>query len=61
MSYNCCHEDRCDTDTCMELPGGKTCGDCIHIERCCVMFGHVPEDTNCDFFPRRFVPKKSTS
>lgn len=38
----------------MELPQGKTCGDCVHCHRCCAMFGHTPEDTTCDWSPSRF-------
>lgn len=40
----------------MQLPDGKTCGDCAHVRRCVAIFGHKPEDTYCDFFPRRFLP-----
>jgi hypothetical protein len=39
----------------MELPAGLTCGHCVHVRRCCTMFGHTPTDTYCDWFPRRFV------
>ena len=39
----------------MELPEGMTCGHCIHIRRCMLIFGHKPEDTACDWFPRKFV------
>lgn len=51
---------RCNSETCMKLPGGKTCGDCVHIQRCEAFGfagkGDVParEETSCDFFPRRF-------
>ncbi len=44
----------CTEDTCMQLPEGKTCGDCAHIGRCVAMFGMKPSDTSCSFFPRRF-------
>lgn len=54
MGQGCCVDRSCTPETCMELPAGKTCGDCIHHERCCVMYGHVPDDNYCDFFPRRF-------
>lgn len=40
----------------MALPKGLTCGDCVHIARCQSIFGHVPEDTYCDWFPRKFRP-----
>jgi hypothetical protein len=43
-----------DYDAAMRLPPGKTCGDCVHIRRCVGMFGHVPADTSCDFFPSRY-------
>ncbi|MGK4342562.1 hypothetical protein ACSMFT_15425 [Ectopseudomonas oleovorans] len=41
----------------MELPAEKTCGDCVHERRCCLIFGHTPTDTYCDWFPRRFREK----
>jgi len=58
MKYGCCVDGSCASDTCMGLPDGKTCGDCIHIARCEAIFGHVPEDTYCDFFPRRFKERE---
>jgi hypothetical protein len=39
----------------MRLPEGKTCGDCVHCSRCCAIFGHVPEDTSCDWWPSRYI------
>jgi hypothetical protein len=50
----CCVDKACTPETCMNLPEGKTCGDCVHAHRCCAIFGHKPEDTTCDWFPRRF-------
>lgn len=38
----------------MNLPEGKTCGDCVHARRCTIMFGHIPEDEACDWAPSRF-------
>lgn len=38
----------------MDLPEGKTCGDCVHVHRCTSMFGHIPEDMACDWSPSRF-------
>jgi hypothetical protein len=38
----------------MELPPGKTCADCLHCPRCCAIYGHIPADEVCDFFPSRF-------
>lgn len=52
--HGCCVDKACTELTCMELPEGKSCGDCVHERRCCLMFGHVPTDTYCDWFPRRF-------
>lgn len=40
----------------MGLPEGKTCNDCVHCRRCCLMFGHIPEDEVCDFYPSRYRP-----
>lgn len=38
----------------MRLPVGTTCGNCIHIRRCTLMFGHTDADTYCDWSPSRF-------
>jgi hypothetical protein len=40
----------------MDLPEGKTCGDCVHGRRCTAMFGHIPADESCDWSPSRFRP-----
>lgn len=56
----CCVDKKCTPETCMDLPSGKTCGDCYHCDRCCLIFGHKPEDTSCDWFPRRFHPRPAT-
>lgn len=44
----------CDDETCMNLPAGQACASCVHVERCVALFGVKPENTMCDFFPRRF-------
>lgn len=54
VKHGCCVDKACTDATCMELPEGKTCGHCVHEYRCCLMFGHTPTDTYCDWFPRRF-------
>lgn len=41
----------------LNLPEGKTCGDCHHIARCQAIFGHIPEDQTCDFFPIRYLER----
>lgn len=41
----------------MDLPEGKTCGDCIHFKRCNEMFGHIAADESCDWAPSRFYPR----
>lgn len=51
----CCVDNACTSETCMNLPESKTCGDCAYEHRCRAMFGHTPTDTVCDWFPRRFV------
>ncbi len=38
----------------MNLPEGMTCGDCVHCNRCTMMFGHIPADEVCDWSPSRF-------
>lgn len=41
----------------MRLPPGRTCGNCRHIRRCKMMFGHTETDTYCDWSPSRFALK----
>ena len=44
-------------DPSMQLPPGKTCADCAHVERC-ITFGFSKRSaTNCDFAPSRFVER----
>jgi hypothetical protein len=38
----------------MDLPEGKTCGDCAHCRSCTAMFGHIPADESCDWSPSRY-------
>ena len=38
----------------MRLPVNVTCGDCTHIRRCTLMFGHTATDTYCGWSPSRF-------
>ena len=38
----------------MNLPEGKTCGDCVHIQRCNAIYGHMASDERCDWYPSRF-------
>lgn len=46
---------------CMLLPAGKTCADCIFVERCTMFFGAKPENTSCDFEPIRFREKEAST
>jgi hypothetical protein len=39
----------------MALADGVTCADCVHVERCCSIFGQLPEDQSCQFYPVRFL------
>jgi len=53
---------RSKTDLDMNLPEGKTCGDCFHFNRCNAIFGHIAGDEICDWAPGRFIlPKQSTT
>jgi hypothetical protein len=56
-NHGCCADKACTEKTCMQLPQGKKCGDCVHAYRCSMMFGHGNMDTYCDWFPRRFHEK----
>jgi len=53
-NHGCCADKACDSNTCMELPQGKTCGDCFAFRHCAAFYGRKATDTYCDFFPRRF-------
>lgn len=46
-AHNCRHQ-------CRDLPAGKTCADCIHVECCTTFFGAEPENTSCGWEPVRF-------
>ena len=48
--------DRHGADHGMNLPDGKTCGDCDHIEFCRALFKQQIDDEKCDFSPSRFRP-----
>jgi hypothetical protein len=52
--HGCCADKACNDKTCMELPAGKTCGDCGHFRHCEAFYAHKATDTYCDFYPRRF-------
>ena len=38
----------------MDLPAGKTCGDCFAFRHCEAIYGRIAADETCDFFPVRF-------
>ncbi|SSW66651.1 hypothetical protein AVE30378_02190 [Achromobacter veterisilvae] len=38
----------------MNLPEGKTCGDCVHFRRCNGIYGLIAADEVCDWTPSRF-------
>jgi hypothetical protein len=41
----------------MQLPAGRTCGDCASFNTCKVLFGRAPSNTRCDWAPSRFMIK----
>jgi hypothetical protein len=43
----------------MLLDDGLTCNDCVHVKRCCSLFGQTPyvNEGKCQFYPNRFYPK----
>lgn len=44
-----------DYDAEMKLPEGKTCADCVHGQRCDMLFGALRRRfTKCDFWPSRY-------
>jgi hypothetical protein len=58
--HGCCADGACSAETCMELPAGKACGDCVHVRRCTLIFGMRAEDTSCHIYPRRFRESEVT-
>ena len=52
--HGCCADKACNSENCMGLSAGKTCGDCLHFKHCEAFYAHTASDTYCDFFPRRF-------
>lgn len=53
-THGCCADKACNAQTCMELPQGKTCGDCVNFRHCQAFYAHQADDTYCDFYPRRY-------
>jgi hypothetical protein len=47
----------CSDATCMNLPDGKTCADCIHVTTCVRNFGHHAHWVHCQWYPRRFLER----
>lgn len=45
----------------MSLPPGKTCNDCGYFKRCCAFLGDVSGNTECDWFPVRFMQAKEAA
>ena len=52
---NCEHLRNCKRQ-CMDLPEGKTCGDCCYIAHCQLFYGVKVDSRRCDFEPIRFRP-----
>lgn len=45
----------------MDLPRGRTCADCFHINRCTLLgYTSSPHNTWCDFLPVRFHEMRPT-
>jgi hypothetical protein len=52
--HGCCADKACAPDTCRELPAGTTCRDCSWFARCSGLLNRTGDETECDWFPRRF-------
>lgn len=39
----------------MNLPEGKYCKDCYHLQRCKGIYGRIGMDEICDWHPSKFV------
>lgn len=57
----CCTDKACTSSTCMNLPEGQSCGGCAHFKRCVALFQCAPDNTTCDWFPRRFRVSLATT
>ena len=44
----------------MDLPPGKTCGDCQHMGRCEWLIQQKPQATECDWSPSRFLERRDS-
>ncbi len=53
MKHGCCTDKACTPASCMELPVGTTCGDCVHVGYCKGLGVTDADRTSCDWFPRR--------
>jgi hypothetical protein len=45
---------------CMDIPDGLYCADCVHVDRCVLMFGATPDSRKCVFEPIRFAQEWGT-
>ena len=61
--YGCCADKSCTPATCMRLPDGMTCNECLHFlgtlveaHSCSRFLNRNLAETSCDWFPRRFKP-----
>ena len=44
--------------TSLDLPEGKTCGDCVHLKHLCsTIYGRIAGDQSCDWFLIRFLER----
>ena len=50
----CCADKSCNEKTCMRLPEGATCGQCVNFNLCANLHGAKDDDKTCDYFPRRY-------
>jgi hypothetical protein len=58
MQHGCCTDKTCTPQTCMELPEGVRCRQCLLKVQCVDLLGDSYDEnhTYCDWFPRRFIP-----
>ena len=43
----------------LSLPVGRTCGECVHLERCQRLKLSWAERRECEFWPSRFRPGRA--
>jgi hypothetical protein len=57
MIRGCCVDKECNSETCMDLPDGKTCDSCERFGACLMLGITWTRRRSCDWFPRKYRAK----